>query len=83
MTCIYSFLKCINALPNSLTNSTSNPKVKTIQEEDGVGVRSLARSTSGVRGMCWSSGMGTKMSDKQVNYSHGHAQTKQQVLVSA
>jgi hypothetical protein len=31
------------------------------------------------KGACWSSKMGTKMSDKSINYSHGHAQTKQQV----
>jgi hypothetical protein len=28
---------------------------------------------------CWSSGMGTRTNDKEVNYSHGFAQTKQQV----
>ncbi len=28
---------------------------------------------------CWSSGMGKKSSDKRINYSHGPAQTKQQV----
>jgi hypothetical protein len=33
----------------------------------------------GGKGACWSSRMGTRMSDKQVNYSHGHALTKQQV----
>jgi hypothetical protein len=27
---------------------------------------------------CWSSGMGIKMNDKWVNYSHGPTQTKQQ-----
>jgi hypothetical protein len=53
-----------------------SPKVKTM-EGQGVGVRSLVRYTSGVEGVCWSFGMGTRMSDKQVNYSHGHAQTKQ------
>jgi len=31
------------------------------------------------RGACWSSEMGIKMSDKQVNYSHECAQTKQQL----
>jgi hypothetical protein len=30
---------------------------------------------------CWSFGMGTMMSDKWDNYSHGLAQTKQQGLV--
>ncbi len=33
----------------------------------------------GGRRACWSSGMGTRKSDKQVNYSHRLAQTKQQV----
>jgi len=33
----------------------------------------------GGRGPCWSSRMQIRMSDKWVNYSHGHAQTKQQV----
>jgi hypothetical protein len=33
----------------------------------------------GGRGACWSSKMGTMMSEKQVNYSHEPTQTKQQV----
>jgi hypothetical protein len=33
----------------------------------------------GGRMACWNFGMGTKKSDKQVNYSHWPAQTKQQV----
>jgi len=33
----------------------------------------------GGRGACWNSRMGTRTSDKQVNYSHELAQTKQQV----
>jgi len=33
----------------------------------------------GGRGVCCSSEMGTRKSDKQFNYSHGLAQTKQQV----
>jgi len=31
----------------------------------------------GGRRACWSFGMGTRKIDKQVNYSHGPAQTKQ------
>jgi hypothetical protein len=31
------------------------------------------------RKVCWSSRMGTKTSDKQINYSYELAQTKQQV----
>jgi hypothetical protein len=42
-------------------------------------MRSLARSTSGVRGACWSSKTGIRTIDKWVNYSHKLAQTKQQV----
>ncbi len=38
-----------DAPPSSLMDSTKNPKVKTTEEE-GVGARSLARSTSGVEG---------------------------------
>ncbi len=32
----------------------------------------------GDKGVCWSFGMGTTTSDKQVNYSHEPTQTKQQ-----
>jgi hypothetical protein len=31
------------------------------------------------RGVCWSSGIKITKNDKQVNYSHGSVQTKQQV----
>jgi hypothetical protein len=34
------------------------------------------------RGACWSSEMGTRTSDKLINYSHGPAQTNNK-LVSA
>jgi hypothetical protein len=43
------------------------------------GLCSLTCSTSRVRGARWSFKMETRMSDKQVNYSHKLAQTKQQV----
>jgi len=33
----------------------------------------------GGKGACWSSGIGIRKSDKQVNYSHGPSKTKQQV----
>jgi hypothetical protein len=33
----------------------------------------------GGRGVCWSFGMGTRKIDKQIHYSQGRAQTKQQV----
>jgi len=47
--------------------------------KEGVRVHYLACNTLGVRGACWSSRMGTRTNDKWVNYSHGLAQTKQQV----
>ncbi len=47
--------------------------------EEGVGVFSLTHSTLGGKRACWSSRMGIRMNDKQVNYSHECAQTKQQV----
>jgi hypothetical protein len=56
----------------------ATPNVK-ILEEEGVGVCSLTYNTLGVRKACYSSEIGTRMSDKWVNYSYGPAQTKQQV----
>jgi hypothetical protein len=60
-----------------LKNSNASLKVKTTEE--GVGVRSLTRNTSRVKMAYWSSKMGTKMSDKWVNYSYGPTQIKQNV----
>jgi len=65
----------IDAPPNSLKDSNVNLKVKTT-EEKGIEVHSLAHNTSRVRGACWNFEMGTKMSDKRVNYSYGPTQTK-------
>jgi hypothetical protein len=42
-------------------------------------MHSLICNTSGVRGACWNYEIGTKTSDKWVNYSHGLEQIKQQV----
>ncbi len=64
-----------NAPPNSLKYSNANPKVKTM-EEKGVWARSLAHNTFGVKRVCWNSKMGTRMSDKRVNYSYQSIQTK-------
>jgi hypothetical protein len=50
-------------------DSITGPKVTTM-EGKGVGVHSFARSTLGLKGVCWSFGMGTRKIDKQVNYSH-------------
>jgi hypothetical protein len=66
----------IDAPPNSLKDSNVNVKVKTI-EEKRIEVHSLAHNTSGVRGACCNFEMGTRMSDKRVNYSYGPTQTKQ------
>jgi hypothetical protein len=55
--------KFIDAPPNSLKDSNVNPKVK-IMEAKRVRVRSLIHNTLGVKGACWSSTMGTRMSDK-------------------
>ncbi len=48
-------------------------------EGEGVGACSLVRNTLGVEGRAKSSGIEIRKIDKQVNYSHGHAQTKQKV----
>jgi len=58
--------------PSNSLNVSS--KVK-IAKKKGVDIRSLACSTSRVKKVCWSSKMGTKTNDKQVNYSYGLAQT--------
>jgi hypothetical protein len=49
------------------------------KRKKGVGVHYLAHNALGVRGACWRSKMGTKTSDKQVNYSFGPIQINQQV----
>ncbi len=66
----------IEASPKSLKDSNVSPKMKIMK---GVEVCFLIHSISKVRNACWSSEMGTKMSDKWVNYSHGPTQNKQQV----
>jgi len=73
----YHFWFTPDALPSSLMDSIVSPKLKTIEGE-GIGARSLVRNTSGVEGVLelWD---GTKKIDKQINYSHELAQTKQQV----
>ncbi len=68
-----------DAPPNSLIDSIANPKVK-ITKGEGVGARSLGRSTLGVEGCVGAPGWGLLgRVTKQINYSHGLAQTKQQV----
>jgi len=63
---------------NFLKDSNASPKMKTMEGER-VGACSLTRNIFGVRGACWSSGMGTRMNDKHVNYSYQSTQTKQKV----
>jgi hypothetical protein len=48
-----------------------------ITKEKKVKMCFLAHNTLGVKRACWNSGI--KMNDKQINYSHEPAQTKQQV----
>jgi hypothetical protein len=68
----------IDTPPNSSIDSTTSPKVKTTK-----GIRSWGMLPNsyhfGGRKACWSFEMGIKTNDKWVNYSHGLAQTKQQV----
>jgi hypothetical protein len=64
----------IDTPPNSLKYSNVSPKVKITKE--GVGVFSLPCNILGVRGACWSSGMGIRTSDKWVNYSYRTKETK-------
>jgi hypothetical protein len=61
-----------------LKDSNANPKMKTTKNE-GIGVHSLGCNTLGVKGGCWSLKIKIKLSDKQVHYSYGPTQTKQQV----
>jgi len=71
-----------NTSPKSLKDSNASSKMKTTEEK--IERCSLTRNISrvrgrGGRGACWSFEMGTRMNDKWVNYSHGPAQTKQQI----
>jgi hypothetical protein len=50
-----------------------------IMKEGKIRVHSLIHNILGVRGACWGSEMGTKTSDRWVNYSYGFVQTKEQV----
>ncbi len=67
-----------DAPPSSLMDSTMSPKVMTTKR-GRVGARSLACNILGVERVCGSFEMGTRNIDKQVNYLHGPAKTKQQV----
>jgi len=58
--------------PNSLMDSTVSLNGENCRRIRSW-ARSLARDTLGGRGACWNSEMGTRKSEKQVNYSHGLA----------
>jgi hypothetical protein len=68
----------VDTPPNSSKNSNVSPKMKTMEEER-IGAHSLTHNISRVKKVCWSFGIGTRTSDKHVNYSYQFAQTKQQV----
>ncbi len=66
-----------DAPPNSLMDSTTNPKVKTMEGE-GIGTCSLARNTLKVEGHARALGWGLRrMTSKST--THRLAQIKQQV----
>ncbi len=67
-------INIFDAPANSLKDSNASLNVKTMEE--GVGLLSLIYSTSGVTWACWNSGVGTRTSDKWVNYSYGPTQIK-------
>jgi len=56
---------------------TTSPKVKTMERE-GIGVHFLTRNTLGQRSVLELQD-GMRKINKQFNYSHGHAQIKQEV----
>ncbi len=74
-TCEFMEETLFDAPPSSLMDSAVNLKVKTI--EGGSWGTLLGSQHFGGKRACWSSRIGTRMSDKQVNYSHKPTQTKQ------
>jgi hypothetical protein len=58
-------------------DSTMNPKGEH-QKDMELGYTPWFTALGG-RGVCWSSEMGIKKSDKQINYSHKPTQTKQAI----
>jgi hypothetical protein len=67
----------IDAPPNSLMDSIVSPKGWKQRKGKELGTFFGSQHFGG-RGACWSSRMGTRKIDKQVNHSHRLAQTKQQ-----
>ncbi len=68
----------IDAPRNSWINSTVNPKVKSNERIRSWGTFLSSQHFRG-KEVCQNFGRGTNTIDKQVNYSHGPPQTKQQV----
>jgi hypothetical protein len=66
-----------DAFPSSLIDSNVNLGWKQWNDKE-LGMLFGSQHFLG-KGACWSFGMGIKKSDKWFNYSHGLAQTKQQV----
>ncbi len=72
--CFKSTNKCCmsDAPPSSLMDSTVSPNV-TIMEGEGVGARSLAWSTSGVKGCARAPGWGLRwLTSKSITYTNLH-----------
>ncbi len=67
----------VDALPSSLINSNVSPRCK--QQKMRNWGMFLGSHHFGSRGECWRCEIGTRKSDKQINYSHVPVQTKQQV----
>ncbi len=73
-----SMPKVGDTLLNSLMDSITNPTGENNRRIRSWGTLFGSRHLRG-KGACWSSEMGTRESDKKINYSHKLAQTKQQV----
>jgi hypothetical protein len=60
---------------NSLKDSNANPEMKKNKIKK-INAHFLVHNTFGVKKACWSFGMGTKTSDKRVNYWYQFAQNQ-------
>ncbi len=69
------YKKVYDTPPNSLMDSTTSPKGENNGRISSWGMLPSLQHFGG-RGACWSSRMGIRQSDKQVNYSHRLAETK-------
>jgi hypothetical protein len=68
----------VDAPSNFLIDSIASPKGENNERIMSWGTLPGLQHFGG-KGARWNFGMGTRESDKQVNYSHGLAQTKQQI----